>query len=114
MTAISHSFGQQAGTNYCTNFNILDPEYGGEQPCPRFATATKALANPGVDPLEAARNTLKQTTQGLLTVYSSIYDLRAGTVTVFSEGDFSRSRTFDLEKELKQGPHALLVSETVK
>lgn len=81
-----------------TNFNIVDPEYGGEQPCPRFAAATKVLTPDG-DPMKAAKSALEQTTQGKLSVYSTLVDLTNMTVQVFYEADFSKSLTYDLKKE---------------
>jgi penicillin V acylase-like amidase (Ntn superfamily) len=95
-----------------TNFNITDPEYGGEQPCPRFATAIQILTHPD-DAFETAKRVLQQTTQGELTVYSSLFDLTEGTVTVFYQGDFTKSVTVNLAGELKRGAHAMLISKSV-
>lgn len=79
-----------------TNFNIVDPEYGGEQPCPRYATAN-ALLGKGVDPMDV----LRQTTQGELTVYTTLIDLTDGVVNVGYLADFSRMASFSLQKEWK-------------
>ena len=95
-----------------TNFNITDPEYGGEQSCPRFATAMQILSNPD-DAVETAKRVLQQTTQGDLTVYSSLFDLTDGSVTVYYQGDFSKSVTINLASELKLGAHSLLISKSV-
>jgi len=90
-----------------TNFNIVDPEYGGELPCPRFATATKILS--GQDPMKHVKTILAETTQGELTVYSNLYDLTTQTVEVFYLGDFSKSLTFNLHDELKKGAHGIML-----
>lgn len=97
-----------------TNFNIVDPEYGGEQPCPRFAAATRILAPADSDPMAAAKTALEQTTQGKLSVYSTLIDLTNMTVQVFYEADFSRSVTYDLNKELQKGKHTEVLSKAVK
>ncbi len=93
-----------------TNFNIVDPEYGGEQPCPRFATANSILTSADGDPMETAATVLKQTTQGQLTVYSTLFDLTAGSVRVYYLADFSRSLSFNLADELAKGGHDLSLS----
>lgn len=93
-----------------TNFNIVDPEYGGEQPCPRFAAATQILSGSG-DPMNLAKQALQKTTQGELTVYSSLFDLTTGTVDVFYIGNFSKPFSFNLKEELKKGPHDILLSK---
>jgi hypothetical protein len=96
-----------------TNFNILDPEYGGEQPCPRFAAATKILTPADADPMVAAKTALEQTTQGKLSVYSTLFDLTNMTVQVFYEADFSKSVMYDIPKELKKGGHNYLLSKSI-
>lgn len=97
-----------------TNFNIVDPEYGGEQPCPRFATANEILSKPGTDPVQQATDVLKQTTQGELTVYSTLFDLTAGTVRVYYLADFSKHLTFDLKKEWKLPSHEVIVADALR
>lgn len=97
-----------------TNFNITDPEYGGEQPCPRYATATTILSKPANDALTQATDVLKQTTQGELTVYSTLFDLTRGTFTVYYLGDFSRSLSFDLQAELGKGLHAVSLASALR
>lgn len=89
-----------------TNFNIVDPEYGGEQPCPRFATATTLLGR-GADPFDV----LRQTTQGELTVYTSLFDLTAGTLQVSYQADFSKVMRYSLVQEWKLGNHSIRLSE---
>jgi len=97
-----------------TNFNIVDPEYGGEQPCPRFATANEILSKPGTDPVKQATEVLKQTTQGELTVYSTLFDLTAGTLQVYYLADFSRHLTYDLKQEWKQPAHEVIVADALR
>lgn len=77
-----------------TNFNVVDPEYGGEQPCPRYAAANVLLGK-GVDPMDV----LRQTTQGELTVYTTLVDLTDGVLQVGYLADFSRLVSFSLQKE---------------
>ena len=97
-----------------TNFNITDPEYGGEQPCPRYGKANEILVANGKATIETVKKVLENTTQGKLTVYSNIYDLNTGSVTIFSEADFSKSRTYNVSAELSNGPHATLITEALK
>lgn len=97
-----------------SNFNIVDPEYGGEQPCPRYATATRILSQPSSDPMLSAKNVLAETTQGGLTVYSTLFNLTSGTVTIFYLADFSKALTLDLTAEWKIGPHEILLSESFR
>lgn len=96
-----------------TNFNIVDPEYGGEQPCPRFATATRILSSPGKDPVETAEQVLEQTTQGKLTAYSTLFDLTSGSFRIYYTADFSRHLSFSIPDELKKEAHDVLVSEAL-
>ncbi len=96
-----------------TNFNIVDPEYGGEQPCQRFAAATRILT-PEVDPMVAAKTALEQTTQGKLSVYSTLFDLTAMTVQVFYEADFSKSVTYDISTEIRRGEHNYLLNRSIR
>lgn len=88
-----------------TNFNIVDPEYGGEQPCPRYATAHTLLGK-GVDPIEV----LRQTTQGELTVYTTLIDLTDGVLDVGYLADFTHLVSFSLRQEW-QRPHEVLLSD---
>ncbi len=97
-----------------SNFNIVDPEFGGEQPCPRFATATKILTGNITEQREAAKLVLQQTTQGELTVYSTLFDLTEGTVEVFYIGNFSKSIILNLRNELALGPHVKLLSKQLR
>ncbi len=97
-----------------TNFNIVDPEYGGEQPCPRYATATRILSQPTRDPMSSAKTVLAETTQGELTVYSTLFNLTTGTVAIFYLADFSKSLTLDLSAEWQKGPHDILLSEAFR
>lgn len=97
-----------------TNFNIVDPEYGGEQPCPRFATANEILSKPGTDPMKQALDVLKQTTQEELTVYTTLLDLTASTLQVYYLGDFTKHLTFDLKKKWKAKPHDVIVADAMR
>lgn len=94
-----------------TNFNIVDPEYGGEQPCPRFATANRILSQPGADAIKQATEVLQETTQGELTVYTTLFDLTAGTFRIFYLGDFTNPLSFDLVSELQREAHAVSLAK---
>lgn len=99
-----------------TNFNIVDPEYGGEQPCPRFATATQLLSKTPstADPMKVAQEVLEQTTQGQLTAYSTLFDLTTGRFRIFYTADFSRSLGYSIAEELRRGKHDVIVSQAMK
>ncbi len=92
-----------------TNFNVADPGYGGEPPCPRYGTAMRYLEADSTATVENLQNLLADTHQGELTVYSNIYDLTEGVVHVYSLADFERRASFDLDEELAKGRRTLSV-----
>ena len=92
-----------------TNFNVADPAYGGELPCPRYGTAVKHLRSDSAAPVENVRRILAEPHQEDLTVYSNIYDLTNGEVYIYSLRDFGRTARFNLAEELARGRHALSV-----
>src|SRR5262249_33803644 len=73
-----------------TNFNLSNPSYGDEQPCPRFAMAEKMLSVDSSAAVDNVEKILSKTHQDKLTVYSNIYNLSTGDVYVYNHADFSR------------------------
>ncbi|MCB0548836.1 MAG: linear amide C-N hydrolase [Phaeodactylibacter sp.] len=92
-----------------TNFNVTDPEYGGEEACPRYGKALEILQVDSSATVEHVRNILSLTHQEELSVYSNIYDLTAGEVYIYSLADFNRSVKFNLAEELSKGTHSYSV-----
>jgi hypothetical protein len=73
----------------------------------RYLTATATLAATDRFSKETIRDVLDATHQtgDVNTVYSTIYDLRAGLVYLYYFSDFTSERAFDLQAELAQGVH---------
>jgi Acyl-coenzyme A:6-aminopenicillanic acid acyl-transferase len=91
-----------------TNFNIANPSYGGEAPCKRFAAADSLLRMDSAATIANVQKILSLTHQEELTVYSNIYDLKAGDVYVYSVytgNGFTNKVKLNLESELKKGRH---------
>jgi predicted choloylglycine hydrolase len=97
-----------------TNFNIANPSYGGEPVCSRYMMAEQMLKHDSIATISNLRNILSQTTQGKLTVYSNIYNLTKGEVTIYSEGNFEKEIKINLAEALRKGRHATLLSDLVK
>lgn len=95
-----------------TNFNIADPSYGGEEPCKRFAAADALLHVDSSATVDNVQKILSYTHQGDLTVYSNIYDLKAGEVYVYSvytRNNFTNKVKLNLAKELEKGRHTISI-----
>jgi hypothetical protein len=91
---------------YQVSTNFLRTNSPGENvPCNRFRVAMKILG--ASDTLDTAliRAVLSATHQegDYPTVYSNIYDLKAGRVTVYLFHNFEEAVTLDLAEELKKG-----------
>lgn len=97
-----------------TNFNLTNPSYGDEQPCPRFATAEKMLAEDSAVTVENIEKILSKTHQDKLTAYSNIYNLTSGEVYVYNHANFSKKIKLNLANELKKGKHALRINSLFK
>ncbi len=97
-----------------TNFNLTNPSYGDEQPCPRFATAEKMLASDSSVTINNVEKILSKTHQDKLTAYSNIYNLTAGEVFIYNHADFSKKIKLNLASELKKGKHAIRINSLFK
>jgi hypothetical protein len=99
----------QISTNFVTSDFDAD-----EVTCERFRLAERRLED-AREPVTVA------TLRGILsgthlefqtpTVLSSICDLRTGDIHVYDFHDFERSVTFNLERELADGPHGFLLAD---
>ncbi|GJM27290.1 MAG: hypothetical protein DHS20C16_37050 [Phycisphaerae bacterium] len=76
----------------------------------RFVLANRILANAAEPSVDVARDVLKrihQRGEGAFTSYSTVYDLKAGTVHVYNLANFEEAVTIDLMAELAKGKHEL-------
>lgn len=98
-----------------TNFSFTKPE-AGNFPCPRFEAVKAALGDAAPDPevtLEGFRRLLEATAVPRTalpeekreggTLYSNIYDLTAGTVTLYRESRWSLPLTIDVAAWIAKG-----------
>lgn len=97
-----------------TNFNLSNPSYGDEQPCPRFAMAEKMLAVDSSVTIDNIEKILAKTHQGKLTAYSNIYNLTSGDVYVYNHADFTKKIKLNLANELKKGKHSVRIDALFK
>lgn len=97
-----------------TNFNISEPSYGGEPVCSRYVMAEQMLMHDSSATISNLRKILSQTTQGKLTVYSNIYNLTKGEVTIFSERNFEHEIKINLEEALRKGSQGILLRDLFK
>jgi hypothetical protein len=92
-----------------TNFlqSATEPD---EITCDRFLTATAMLEGAEAFSQELFRDILDavhaEYRGGAGTIYSTIYDLSAKTITCYLYYDYAHSVSFDLREELSLGPHA--------
>lgn len=93
-----------------TNFNLSNPSYGDEQPCPRFATADKMLSLDSSVTIGNVEKILSKTHQEKLTAYSNIYNLSAGEVYIYNHANFSKKIKLNLINELKKGKHSTRIN----
>jgi hypothetical protein len=91
-----------------TNFLRTDHP-GTEVPCNRFRIALKMVAAADKLDLPLIRAVLSATHQEgeYPTVYSNIYDLKAGIVTVYHFHNFEEAVTLNLAEELKKGTRSV-------
>ena len=92
-----------------TNFNLSNPSYGDEQPCPRFAMAERMLATDSSAAIGNIEKILSKTHQDKLTAYSNIYNLTSGDVYVYNHADFNRKVKLNLKNELTKGKHSVRI-----
>ncbi|MBN1581800.1 MAG: hypothetical protein JXA89_13935 [Anaerolineae bacterium] len=87
-----------------TNFSLVqDP--AGRDTDRRYKTAAAMLET--MDPLtgEGCAAVLEETALGIV-MYSYIVDLKAGTITLFSRGDFNQGATLNVAEEMAKGVHS--------
>ena len=75
----------------------------------RYVTATKMLSEADTFSIDLFRDTLNavhQESNGVHTLYSTIYDLKQGLIYLYYFHDFEHVVTFDLKKELAKGIHS--------
>jgi hypothetical protein len=86
--------------------NFLRTDYPGtEVPCNRFRIATKMMTAADKLDVSLIRAVLSATHQEgeYPTVYSNIYDLKAGLVTIYHFHNFEEAVTLNMAEELKKG-----------
>jgi len=85
----------------------------GERTDRRYVTATSMLAAAQTFSVDVMRDVMEATHQEGTdnTVYSTVYDLRAGVIHLYYFNDFASEVTFDLDEELAQGLHAYELSD---
>ncbi len=77
---------------------------------PRFVLADRILSHAAEANVETAREALKSMHQrgsGAFTSYSTIYDLKAGTVLVYNLANFDEAVELNLEAELAKGKRSM-------
>jgi len=97
--------------------NFLRTDYPGtEVPCHRFRIAMKMMAAADKLDLSLIRAVLSATHQegDYPTVYSNIYDLKAGLVTIYHFHNFEEAVTLNLAEELKKGARWVELSSLFK
>ena len=92
-----------------TNFLLSKPQTGGS-PCPRFAAATKILAEAGQPSVATCTAAMKATSREL-TRYSVVYDLARGDAHVYCRNRFESPKTIHLSEELTRGAHEVNLYE---
>jgi len=94
----------QVATNFVIS-NVVD----GGFPCWRYRAADEIMSGAKELSLGLIREVLEKTHQegNSRTVYSNIYDLKRGTVHVYSLGNFEEVVAMDLAEELKKGQRRL-------
>jgi hypothetical protein len=97
-----------------TNFNLSNPSYGDELPCPRFATASSMLNIDSAATVANLERILSKTHQDELTAYSYIDNLITGDIYLYRKANFQRRVRLNLFNELKKGTHSTLISALFK
>ena len=104
----------QKSGNYqiITNFWLSHPELG-NYPCPRYNIAMEMLTATESISVEHVSSILKQTSQHdptgkgkYGTIYSNIYDLTNGNISIYYKQDFDHPYEINLNEELKKGKHS--------
>jgi choloylglycine hydrolase len=101
-------------TWYQISTNFLRTDYPGiEVPCKRFQTAQQMFDSAGELSVPLIRSILSATHQegNYPTVYSGIYDLKAGLIYVYRNHNFKKEMIFNLDDELKKGAHTVKLSK---
>ncbi len=90
----------QIATNFIIS-NVTDGEY----PCWRYRTADKMLTESRILDEELIRKVLDATHQEgrSLTVYSNIYDLKKGNITIYKLRNFEEPVVLNFSEELSKG-----------
>jgi hypothetical protein len=90
----------QIATNFVMS-NVTDGNY----PCWRYRAADKMLSGAISLSVDLIREVLEKTHQegGGLTVYSNIYDLKKGLISVYNLRNFKEAVVLNLAEELKKG-----------
>jgi hypothetical protein len=95
-----------------TNFSLARDSAGGDTDR-RYKTAAAMLET--TDPLtgEGCAAVLEETALGIV-MYSYVIDLKAGTITLFSRGDFNRGATLNVAEEMDKGVHSYDIEALVR
>lgn len=98
-----------------TNF-VISNISGGSYPCWRYRAADKILSEAKELNLDLIRDVLEKTHQenGSLTVYSNIYNLKKGTIHLYSLGNFEEAVIMNLSEELEKGERRLALPSLFK
>jgi choloylglycine hydrolase len=114
-----------SGKNYiaATNFSFTKPE-AGNFPCPRFETIRAALGDATPDPdvsvagfqallasVAVPPTDIEAENRRGGTLYSNIYDLTNGTITVYRESQWDAPLTIDVAEWLARGDAAHLLDD---
>jgi hypothetical protein len=80
--------------------------------CERYKLASKILAGEGPPSLELCRRALSAIHQegNVWTLYSNVYDLKAGKIHLYHFHDFDHEVVLDVKEELAKGPHSAAIS----
>jgi len=85
-----------------------------EYRCQRFVLADRELANAEHPTVSTARDVLRRIHQrgsGAFTSYSTVYDLKAGTIHIFNLANFDEALTLDLKTELAKGKSSFAMTD---
>jgi hypothetical protein len=101
-------------TWYQVSTNFLRTDYPGtEVPSDRFRLARQMLDSANELSVPLIRSVLSATHEegNYPTVYSGIYDLKAGLIYVYRNHNFKKEMIFNLDEELKKGAHTVKLSK---
>jgi hypothetical protein len=96
----------QIGTNFRTS-KTAKPDII----CPRYKAAESILGSLKPLTVDLARDALAAAKQegGVLTVYSTVCDLKAGAFWLYYRSDFKHGKRFDLKRELSKGDRVVMM-----